>query len=400
VRTYRYAVVGAGGIGSAAAYWLSRLAGGGDGVVCLEQWELGHDRGASEDHSRIIRLGYHATRYTALTRSAYAAWRAVEAESGVPLILTTGALNVGRPGTEGGAILDAYVEAMDAQDIPFERLDAAEAAARWPQFRIPEDHEALFQPDGGILDIRRGGAVHRALARARGATVLAHAGVTAIRPVPGGVELDTAAGKLRAERVVMCAGAWNRGLLAQLGVDWPIALTTQQVTYFATPNLRAFAPDRFPIWIWHGEGADEYYGFPVYGEVATKAALDLGGPPADVDDPASWEPDPAQVRQVAGFLDEVLPGYAGPELRTRCCLYDMPPDRDFVLDLVPGHERIAVAVGAGHAAKFAGVIGRAMAELAHEGGTELPIAPFAAGRPALADPAYRPAYRLGGVPAT
>ena len=80
---YRYAVIGGGGIGSAAAYWLSRRAG--EEVPCLEQWELGHGQGASEDHSRIIRLGYHSAAYTALTPSAYAAWREVEAESGVEL---------------------------------------------------------------------------------------------------------------------------------------------------------------------------------------------------------------------------------------------------------------------------------------------------------------------------
>ena len=398
MRRFRYAVVGGGGIGSAAAYWLSRAAGAE--VVCLEQWELGHGLGASEDHSRIIRLGYHAARYTALTRASFAAWRAVEQESAVPLIQTTGALNVARPGTEGGAILDAYVEAMEQHGIASERLDAAELARRWPQFRVPEDHEGLFQPDGGILDIRKGGAVLRALARARGATVLANARVTAIEPRSDGVELRTEAGTIHAEQVVLCAGAWNRGLLSGLGVDWPIALTTQQVTYFATPNLAAFAPDRFPIWIWHGEGAEEYYGFPVYGEVATKAALDLGGPPADVDRPASWDPDPEQAAQVAAFLDRILPGYAGPELYTRCCLYDMPPDRDFVIDLVPGHPRIAVAVGAGHAAKFASLIGRILAELTVEGETGFPIEPFRADRPALTDPGFRPAYRLGGAVAS
>ena len=111
MRSVPYAVVGAGGIGSAAAYRLSREAGAG--VLCLEQWELGHRFGASEDHSRIIRLGYHAERYTALTRSAYAAWREVEDESGVPLVHTTGSVNVARAGTKGGEILDAYVTAME-----------------------------------------------------------------------------------------------------------------------------------------------------------------------------------------------------------------------------------------------------------------------------------------------
>jgi monomeric sarcosine oxidase len=393
---FRYAVVGAGGIGSAAAYWLARRAG--DEVLCLEQWALGHGRGASEDHSRIIRLGYHSSAYTALTRGAYEAWRTVEAESGVPLVHVTGMVNIARRGSEGAGILDLYGAAMDESRIAWERFDAAELMRRWPQFRVPEDHEAVFQPDGGILDIRRAGSVHIALARARGATVLADAGVTAIRPEAGGVEIATTAGVFRAEKVVICAGAWTRGLLRGLGVDWPIRLTQEQVTYYATPNLSAFAPDRFPIWLWHGDGDDEFYGFPVYGEVATKAAQDLGGPEASVDE-APWRPDPERVRRVAEFAEGILPGYTGPELYTRCCLYDMPPDRDFVVDFVPGHPRVAVCIGAGHAAKFAGLLGRILSELAIDGGTAFPIEPFRADRPALSDPGFAAGYRLGGVAA-
>jgi monomeric sarcosine oxidase len=390
-RAFRYAVIGAGGIGSASAYWLSREAPGD--VLCLEQWELGHAFGASEDHSRIIRLGYHAPRYTALTRAAYAAWRVIEEESGVPLVHTTGMVNVVQPGTPGETILEAYVAAMDAHDIPFERFDAAELMRRWPQFRVPADHEALFQPDGGILDIRRAGAAHVALARARGATVLDHAAVTAIRPDGDGVELVTDAGRFVAERVVICAGAWTARLLAGLGIDWPIRLTQEQVTYFATPNLRRFAPDRFPIWIWHGE--EDYYGFPVFGEVATKAALELCGPTVTLGS-RSWQPDVARVARVAQFVEEILPGYGGQELYTRCCLYDMPPDRDFVVDRVPGHPRLAVCIGAGHAAKFASLLGRILADLTVRGETAHPIEAFRADRPALADPGFAAAYRLGG----
>jgi len=393
---YRYAVIGGGGIGSAAAYWLSRRAG--DAVLCLEQWELGHGLGASEDHSRIIRRGYHSPAYTGLTGGAYDAWREVEAESGVPLVHTTGMVNIARRGSEGAEILDLYGTAMDQFGIAHERFDAAELMRRWPQFRIPEDHEAVFQPEGGILDIRRAGAVHVALARARGATVLANAGVRAIRSDGDGVELDTAAGAFRAEQVVVCAGAWTRGLLQGLGVDWPIRLTQEQVTYYATPNLADFAPDRFPIWLWHGDGDDEYYGFPVYGEVATKAAQDLGGPEARAED-APWRPDRARVQRVAEFAEGILPGYTGPELYTRCCLYDMPPDRDFVVDFLPGQARVAVCIGAGHAAKFAGLLGRILSELVLDGGTAWPIEPFRADRPALTDAGFSAGYRLGGVAA-
>jgi len=393
---YRYAVIGGGGIGSAAAYWLSRRAGAE--VLCLEQWELGHGLGASEDHSRIIRLGYHSRAYTALTPSAYAAWREVEAESGVPLVHVTGMVNIARRGSEGAEILDGYTVAMDDAGIGYERLDAAELMRRWPQFRVPDDHEALYQPDGGILDIRKAGAVHVALARSRGATVLGGAGVTAIESRGDGVRLVSAAGEFDVEQVVICAGAWTRGLLHGLGVDWPIRLTQEQVTYYATPNLAAFAPDRFPIWLWHGDGDEEYYGFPVFGEVATKAAQDLGGPEARAEE-RPWRPDPERVRRVAEFAEAILPGYTGPELSTRCCLYDMPPDRDFVVDHVPGHPRVSVCIGAGHAAKFAGLLGRILSELAIDGATEFPIEAFRADRPALADPGYTPGYRLGGVAA-
>ncbi len=395
-RRFRYAVIGAGGIGSAAAYWLSRVAG--EDVLCLEQWALGHDRGASEDHSRIIRLGYHAARYTALTRDSYAAWEVVEQASGVKLVHGTGMVNVARSGTEGADVLNDYELAMGAHGIGYERLDANEMLRRWPQFRLDADHEAIFQPDGGILDIRKAVAVHLALARGNGATVLPHAEVVDIEERESGVRLHTVAGDFDVEHVVLCAGAWTGRLLAQqLGVRWPIRLTHEQVTYFATPNLRAFAADRFPIWIWHGDA--DFYGFPVHGEVATKAAQEVCGASVSLD-ATSWEPDQARVRRVAEFVDEVLPGYGGPELYTRCCLYDMPPDRDFVIDFVPGHPRIAVCIGAGHAAKFSGLLGRILTELIVDGRTRYPIEDFRADRPALLDPDYAPNYRLGTAQAT
>ena len=50
-REHRYVVVGCGGLGSAALYWLARAAGSKEGAVLgLEAHHLGHGRGASQDH--------------------------------------------------------------------------------------------------------------------------------------------------------------------------------------------------------------------------------------------------------------------------------------------------------------------------------------------------------------
>lgn len=142
-RDFTYVVVGCGGIGSAALYWLSTLAPGEE-VLGIERFELGHVNGGSQDHSRIIRLRHAhllclaaspdgAVRGAATTspatrrwpptctlvryntrnaNRAYAydscvAWKAVEDESGVQLVNKTGALVFGpKSGTEVSKVRD------------------------------------------------------------------------------------------------------------------------------------------------------------------------------------------------------------------------------------------------------------------------------------------------------
>ena len=67
----------------------------------------------------------------------------------------------------------------------------------------------------------------------------------------------------------------------------------------------------------------------------------------------------------------------------KTCLYTLTPDRDFVIDRVAGQDNIFVAIGAGHAFKFASVIGRILSELAVDGKTPSDIAGFSFDRPVL-----------------
>src|SRR5919205_2849983 len=92
---FEYIVLGLGGLGSGAAYWLARRAGAE--VLGLEQFEIGHVRGESQDHSRIIRLSYHTPEYVELAKHAYRAWAEVERDAGEQLVLRTGGLDLGPP---------------------------------------------------------------------------------------------------------------------------------------------------------------------------------------------------------------------------------------------------------------------------------------------------------------
>jgi sarcosine oxidase len=384
-RAYEFIVVGCGGLGSAAAYRLAREAG--EEVLVLEQYRLGHDFGASQDHSRIIRLSYHDASYTALTPHTFSAWAEVEEDSGVRLVVKTGGLDLGGPESES---LGNYAVAMSAAGFPFEDLTAAEAMRRWPQWRLRDGDRVLYQADGGLVDAKKAIAVHVALARARGATVLDNCPVREIRPNGAGVEVITDDATFQAGKVIVAADAWTNQVLAGVGFSLPLTITQEQVTYWATPNLREFAPDRFPIWIWHGE---DHYGFPVYGEVATKAGVDIGGDVVTTETRTFARNERAYSRLVE-FLDERLPGYTGPELYTKTCLYTMPPDRNFTIDTVPGYPNIVLAQGAAHAFKFAALIGKIVTDLAVRGETGYPIAPFAATRPAIQDPAFELALHI------
>jgi sarcosine oxidase len=79
-----------------------------------------------------------------------------------------------------------------------------------------------------------------------------------------------------------------------------------------------------------------------------------------------------------------LPGAFGPVIYTKSCLYTMPPDRDFIIDSLPGHPNVLVAQGAAHGFKFASLIGKILSEMAVDLGTDAPIEGFGITRAALA----------------
>jgi sarcosine oxidase len=373
---YEYIVLGLGGFGSAAAYWLSRKAGAD--VLGLEQFELGHVRGESQDHSRIIRLSYHTPEYVELAKYAFRAWAEVERDSGEKLILKTGGLDFAH--RESAIPLSNYSASMDAAGVPYEKLDADEIMRRWPPFRLPEDIHGLFQAESGIAMAARGNAAHQRMARAHGATLREHAPVTVIAPEDGEITIEAGLQRYRCRSLIIAAGSWSNRALAPFGVQLPLTVTQEQVSYFASPRASDFQPDRFPVWIWMDDPC--FYGFPVFGEAGPKAGQDAGGKEVTADS-RTFAPDMDALTRVQQFLSTYIPSALGPIIYTKSCLYTLTPDRDFVIDSVPGFSNAIVAIGGGHGFKFSSLIGRILAELAAEGRTAHDLASFRMDRPIL-----------------
>ena len=383
---FDYAVVGLGALGSATAYQLAKR---GHRVLGLEQFELGHARGASHDTSRILRHSYHTPGYVRLTCEAYADWARLEADTGESLVTVVGGLDLF---PAGGVIpLDDYTGSLDEIGIDFELIDAAEVMGRWPQFRLRSDVVGLFQERGAIVPAGRTTTLLQARAQALGATLRDRAPVSGLQPlVGGGIEVAVGADRYLCSGVVVCADAWADRLLSDLGVRLPLTVTAEQVTYFAPPDPTAYAPGRLPLWIWMDEPC--FYGFPTYGEATIKAAQDCGGPVVDPGD-RPFDSDLDMQSRLEAHLTAILPG-SGPPIRSLRCLYALTPDRDFVLAAVPGLPAVVVGLGAGHGMKFAPTFGRLLADLVTTGECDVDVSPFRLDRPGLTDPGYQPHWMI------
>jgi sarcosine oxidase len=264
--------------------------------------------------------------------------------------------------------------------VKYERLDAGEIMRRWPQLTLTDDIHGLFQEQGGIAMAARGNAAHVRLALEHGAILRDQAPVESISPAKGEFAVTAGGVTYRCRRLMIAAGAWSNRALAPFGVKLPLRVTKEQVTYFGTSYKDEFAPERFPVWIWMDDPC--FYGFPVFGEAGPKAGQDAGGLEV-APDTRDFEVDRAALQRVQDFLRRYVPRALGPIICTKTCLYTLTPDRDFVIDTLPGHPGATIAIGGGHGYKFASLIGRILSELAVDGRTEHDLGPFRIDRPIL-----------------
>ncbi|MEZ5295361.1 MAG: FAD-dependent oxidoreductase [Ilumatobacteraceae bacterium] len=382
IHTADVAVVGLGGLGSATAYWLARS---GQSVVGLERFELGHVRGASHDHSRIIRRSYHTPGYVELTADAYAAWDEVERDGDVTIVTRTGGIDLfpTDPAIEPGP----YRSSLDAVGVPYEWLGGDEIRRRWPAFArgtlVDDTVHAIHSDETGIVPAGPATATLQRLAVEHGARLLDRTVVAAVDPSGDEITVVTDRGLVRCGSVVLCVDGWTNRLLEPLGHRVSMAVTREQVSYFPTADLDDLRIGRFPVWIWMDDPS--FYGFPTFGpaEVADRAkgSEDCGG--AEVDpDTRTFDPDPAMEARLGEFMASLLGDRFGPP-STTTCLYTLTADRDFVLDRLPDHPNVCVGLGAAHGFKFASWFGRSLARLATGSVPGPELAPFAIDRPAL-----------------
>lgn len=359
------AVVGAGAMGAATAWHLARA---GREVTVFEQFEPGHVRGASHGASRNFNVAYTEPEYLSWLRDARVLWRALEAESGTPLLATTGIV------THGPSLdVAAAASAIAAGGFDAELIDPRAAVARWPGFRFLTD--VLHNPGAGRLDADASVSAFLAGAVASGARLSWRTAVTDVvvhgdEDVRFTVTDDEGPRRVRARRLVSTAGAWTAKTLAGVrGVTLPaLRVTQEQPAHFRPHDVTA----AWPGFNHHRDSDDpatSWFAAPVYGMLTqgqgVKAGWHAAGPEVDPDH-RSFVPDPRLTEALVRYAREWLPGVDADAFTEITCTYTSTVDARFVLERVGP---IVIGAGfSGHGFKFTPVVGRTLAALAGDRG--------------------------------
>jgi sarcosine oxidase len=364
-------VVGLGAMGSCA---LAELARRGRRVLGIDRFAPPHERGSSHGGSRVIRLSYFEhPDYVPLLRRAYDGFDRLAKDAGVVLRYETG-LVMGGP--TGNRVAAGMVRSAREHDLKVDAIDGAELMRRHPQFSVPKDWEIVCETRGGF--VRPEATIKAALdgARAAGARVELNAPIDVWRADGDGVLLRTARGTYEARTLVLATGAWMGGVLGDAVA--PLRPTRETIVWLDDAGDPSWQASGMPVWLFDRAGAPEIYGVPAFPGMGEPRGMKVGlhcrGEEVDPNE-SFGVADGAVVTETIAAVRERIPSAQGRAcVNAKNCLYTMSPDSHFIVGLHPAHSNVAVACGfSGHGFKFAPVIGEALADLATDGKTTLPI---------------------------
>jgi len=348
-------VIGAGVHGAAAAFHLA--ARGVRSVVLDPRGPAGGPTGRS---SAICRAYYTNSFLAGAAAESIAMFRDFEAHTGRGSGFRETGLLVLHP-AEDEEVVRATVPRLNEQGIPTDLLEPADVLAEWPAFDLEGIAVAAFERDAGYADpvLSTQGLLERA--RELGADLRLGAAAASIERRGNGWQVETGDGDvLAAERVLIAAGPWTRGLASQVGADLPLTVERHIVATFAWGD-----DVRVPA---HGDLPNGYYFRPEGDELFLMGPLHPE-PPADPDDyderlgeNEGHALGAAAVRRVPGLERATARG-------GWASLYDVSPDWQPVIGEIA--EGVFVDAGtSGHGFKLAPALGRHVADLVVGSGTD------------------------------
>ncbi len=355
-------IVGAGIVGLSTAYAL--LKQGNYRVTVLEQLSVDSPHATSHGVSRLLRFEYGSDAfYARMVQQSLVHWHMLEDISQRVLYTPTGILMLGN---EDDNFTSSSYSILHDLGLPITRLSQQQCRQRFPQFAVHKYGIYIYNSQGGILHASQCLHTLRDLILDLGGEICETSRVKHIDygNMQRSPHVILSSGDVyRADRVVIAVGPWIHSLLGEMQL--PVEMTRQYLLYFANLPLNSFGIAAFPSFL-----ADELYGFPIHntrnGLSWFKAASHNFG--IGVEPEESRPIEQTLIEQTVERLYNLLPALQrAPLTHVDACMYDVTPDEDFILDMLPCDPRIVVATGlSGHGFKFGPMLGEILSSFVQE----------------------------------
>jgi sarcosine oxidase, subunit beta len=223
---YDAIIVGGGGHGLAAAYYLAREHGMRDVAVLEKGWIGGGNTGRN---TTVIRSNYLFSESSALYDHAVKLWETLSQELNYNVMFSQRGVLMLAHTVHDEQVAKRHIHANFANGVDNEWLSAAEAKAFCPPLNIGT--ELRYPVIGGALQRRGGTARHDAVAwgyaraaNALGVDIIENCEVTGMRRDASGAiaALETSRGLISSRRVAVSAAGHSSVVMGMAGVRLPI----------------------------------------------------------------------------------------------------------------------------------------------------------------------------------
>jgi glycine/D-amino acid oxidase-like deaminating enzyme len=377
----RLTIIGGGVMGLMTAYHAAPRAAA---VTVLEKTRVGDPATASFSLTRSARNDYLDPEYARLAYEARQLWLDLQAQSGEPLLIDCGCLNLAKrtvtPDLASSYAFRSYA-VLEQLHLRCEAYSGVALRERFPQFAADAGR---LDVEAGFIDVPAVTRFLQASLRARGVRVAENAVVRGIARSEGAWRVSTDSGDVASDVLVVTAGLGTNDVLDLLPgrpVRFPLRPDRPaQCKYFipAARDRGRFTEQALPVFACLDIGI---YGHPLYDGKTPGVKIGFYNPP----DAARV---PSRIGSVEDFVDECMPALRDAEVvdvaeasGADVCYYDLVADDDFIIGPVPGVADVYTGVGwRGTGYKFAPWAGRVLAQLALQQGTVYDIRRFAPGR--------------------
>ena len=399
-------VIGGGIVGASTAYYLARK---GIATTLLEKGRINGEQ-SSRNWGAVRQQGRHRAELPLMMACSREIWGGLEQELQAPLDWRRqGQMRIAHD-EEMMRAFEAFLPVAREFGLDTEIITPRQISELLPHYAAKDCLGGMFTPSDGCADPGKVAPAFAAAARRLGAQLQEGCAALQVETQGGRVcGVRSEGGFLRADKVLVAAGAWSGRLLAGLGIAHPSLWVRGSVARSAPINLEL---RKLVVWgrcayrqgldgsILIADAADGRhdlcldslrYGMrflPLARKNWRKLKFSLGA--------ASWQackgeyrsftrhrvlqpkPDVSGLQRAARLFREDYP--AAPELRLQSCWagqIDFMPDELPVIDAATSIPGLAIAAGfSGHGFGLGPMAGRSMAALLAGGSVEFDLSPF------------------------